>query len=316
VKRERLKARLEKLYARLDRRLGGRLSLLVRTALAYGQDDGPLAARSIAYYALFAVFPAILALIVVAGAVLESEEVQESVIALVEQYAPIALDVVEVNIEQLLAMSKTVGLIALVGLLWSASGVVSALFQAVNRAWGVPNSRLVLSARLYGLAMIAVVGAFFLLALSIGPIVSLAQAWRPFAQPGADRLVSGLSALAQALFSACAFILIYRTMPRTRVGWRDVWLGGLIAGLIWEAGKQIFTWYVGNVANYSAIYGSVGAIIAFLLWCYLSGQILLLGAEFTAEYSRWRRAGRPMETRLLGEWMVDWSHTREIEAGD
>jgi membrane protein len=315
MKRERLKARLENLYARLDRRLGGWLSLLVRTALAFGQDDGPLAARSIAYYALFAVFPAILALIVVASAVLESEEVQESVIALVEQYAPIALDVVEVNIEQLLAMSKTVGLIALVGLLWSASGVVSALFQAVNRAWGVPNSRLVLSARLYGLAMIAVVGAFFLLALSIGPIVSLAQAWRPLAQPGADRLVSGLSALAQALFSACAFILIYRTMPRARVGWRDVWLGGLIAGLIWEAGKQIFTWYVGNFANYSAIYGSVGAIIAFLLWCYLSGQILLLGAEFTAEYSRWRRAGRPIETRPLGEWIADWSRTSPIEAG-
>ena len=139
MKRERLKARLEKLYARLDRRLGGRLSLLVRTALAFGQDDGPLAARSIAYYALFAVFPAILALIVVASAVLESEEVQESVMALVAQYAPIALDVVAVNIEQLLAKSKTVGLIALVGLIWSASGVASAIFQAVNRAWGVPN---------------------------------------------------------------------------------------------------------------------------------------------------------------------------------
>ena len=315
MKLERLQTRLDKLYARLDRRLGGRLSLLVRTALAFGQDDGPLAARSIAYYALFAVFPAILALIVVASAVLESEEVQESVMALVAQYAPIALDVVAANIEQLLAMSKTVGLIALVGLLWSASGVVSALFQAVNRAWGVPNSRLVLSARLYGLAMIFVVGAFLLLALSIGPIVNLAQAWQPLAQPGADRLVSGLSVVAPALLSACAFILIYRTMPRTRVGCRDVWLGGLIAGLIWEAGKQIFAWYVGNIATYNVIYGSVGAIIGFLLWCYLSGQILLLGAEFTAEYSRWRRAGRPMETRPLGEWMADWTRAREIEAG-
>ena len=322
MKRERLKARLENLYARLDRRLGGWLSLLVRTALAFGQDDGPLAARSIAYYAVFAVFPAMLALIVVASAVLGSEEAQESVMALVEQYAPIALDVVSANIEQLLAMSGTVGLIALVGLIWSASGVASALFQAVNRAWGVQSPRLVLSGRLYSLAMIFVVGAFLLLALSIGPIVSLAQAWQvpvlgwqPSAQPGTDRLVSWLSALAPALFSVCAFILIYRTMPRTRVGWRDVWLGGLIAGLIWEAGQQIFTWYVGNVANYDAIYGSVEAIIAFLLWCYLSGQIILLGAEFTAEYSRWRRAGRPMETRPLSEWMAGWSRTSEIEAG-
>ena len=243
MKGERLKARLEGLYTRLDRRLGGRLSLLVRTGLAFVQDDGPLAARSIAYYALFAVFPAMLALIVVASAVLGSEEAQVSVMALVAQYAPIALDVVSANIEQLLAMSGTVGLIALVGLIWSAAGVANALFQAVNRAWGVQSPRLVLSGRLYSLAMIFVVGAFLLLALSIGPIVSLARAWQvpvmgwqPSAQPATDLLASGLSALAPMFFSVCAFILLYRTMPRARVGWRDVWLGGLIAGLIWDSG--------------------------------------------------------------------------------
>ena len=100
-------------------------------------------------------------------------------------------------------------------------------------------------------------------------------------------------------------------MPRTHVGWRDVWLGGLIAGLIWDAGKEIFTWYVGNVADYDAIYGSVEAIIAFLLWCYLSGQIILLGAEFTAEYSRWRRAGRPVEH---GGW--SWRQEKSRQAHD
>ena len=61
------------------------------------------------------------------------------------------------------------------------------------------------------------------------------------------------------------------------------------------------------------VYGSVGAIIAFLLWSYLSGQLFLLGAEFTAEYSRWRRAGRPVETRPLSEWLADWSPQRAIE---
>jgi uncharacterized BrkB/YihY/UPF0761 family membrane protein len=57
----------------------------------------------------------------------------------------------------------------------------------------------------------------------------------------------------------------------------------------------------------------VGTIIVFLLWSYLSAQIFLLGAEFTAEYSRWRRAGRPVETRPLHEWMADWSPARESE---
>lgn len=63
------------------------------------------------------------------------------------------------------------------------------------------------------------------------------------------------------------------------------------------------------------IYGSVGAIIAFFLWSCLSAQIFLLGAEFTAEHSRWRRAGRPVETQPLHEWLADWSPVREIEEG-
>ncbi len=322
IKLERLQTWLDKLYTRLDRRLGGVPSLLVRTGLTFGEHDGPLMARSIAYYAVFAVFPAILALIVVAGAVLESEEVQASVMALAEQYMPIAADAVAANIEQLLAMSGTIGLIALVGLIWSASGVASAIFRAVNRAWGIPKSKLALPARLYGLAMMCVVGAFLLLALSIGPIVTLVRAWQaavlelqPSAEPATDRLVSWLTALVPVLLSVCAFILMYRTMPRARVRWRDVWLGGLMAGLIWSAGQEIFVWYVTNFADYDEIYGSVEAIIVFLLWCYLSGQIILLGAEFTAEHSRWRRAGRPVETRPLHAWTADWSPSRESEKG-
>ena len=320
MKLERLQTRLENVYARLDRRLGGRLSLLVRTALAFDQDDGPLMARSLAYYALFAVFPAVLVIVVVASAVLESEEAQQAVLALVSQYMPIAQDVVLANIEQLLNSRETVGLFALVGLIWSASGVFSAVFRAVNRAWGIPKSKLVLSEKLYGLAMILVISLFFLLTLSIGPVVNLVRAWQvpllgwqPLANPGTDRLVGWLSTLAPGLFSVGAVILMYRTMPRARVRWRDVWLGGLIVGLIWEAGKQIFIWYISNFSSYNVIYGSVGAIIVFLLWCYLSGQLLLLGAEFTAEVGRWRRAGRPIETRPLGEWMADWSPIRESE---
>ena len=323
MKFKRLQTWLEKSYAHLDQRLGGRLSLLVRTALAFDQDDGPLVARSLAYYALFAVFPAILALIVVASTVLESEEIQESVMTLLSQYLPITQDVVAANIEHLLGARETVGLLALVGLIWSASGVFSAIYRSVNRAWGIPKSKLVLSEKLYGLLMIFILGTLLLLTLSIGPFVNLVRTWRlsvvgwePLVHPATDRLVSWFSTVVPPLLSVTVFILMYRTMPRTRVRWRDVWLGGLITGLIWEAGKQVFAWYVGNFASYSVIYGSVGAIIAFLLWCYLSGQLLLLGAEFTAEVSRWRRAGRPVETRPLSEWMADWSPLREMEAGE
>jgi membrane protein len=322
-----LQNRLEGWYAGLDRRMGGRLSLIVRTALAFDQDGGPLMARSIAYYALFAVFPAILVLIVIASVVLNSDEVQDAVLALVAEHMPIALDIVATNIEHLLSTRETVGLVALVGLVWSASGVFSAIYRAVNRAWGIPKSKLVLSEKLYGLAIVLIIGMLFLFTLSIGPLVSLVRAWQvpvlswqpatPLAaRPGADRLIGWLSAVVPALLSVGTFVLMYRTMPRAGVQWRDVWLGGLIAGMIWEVGTRIFAWYLGSFASYNVIYGSVGTIIGFLLWSYLSAQIFLLGAEFTAEYNRWRRAGRPVETRPLREWMADWSPAREIEAGE
>ncbi len=320
MKLERLQAHFENMYGRLDRRLGSVPSLLVRTVLAFNEDDGDLAARSIAYYTLFAVFPAILALVVIASAVLDTGEIQAAVMGVVSQYMPMAYGLVEANIENLLRTRETVGLVALVGLIWSASGVFSAIFRAVNQAWGIPRSRLVLSDRLAGLVMTWVVGTFFLLALSIGPAVSLIRAWQvpvlgwqPFARPGTDRLVGSLSTLVPVLLSVGAFILLYRAVPRTRVTWGDVWPGGLIAGLIWEAGKGIFAWYVSNIATYNVIYGSVGAIIAFLLWSYLSAGILLLGAEFTVVYGRWRRAGRPLETRALTAWMADPSCAKTFE---
>ena len=116
-----------------------------------------------------------------------------------------------------------------------------------------------------------------------------------------------LSTLVPALISVIAFTVFYRTMPRNRVRWRDVWLGGVLAGLIWEGARQLFAWYLANFARHSLIYGSVGAIIGFLLWAYLSAQILLVGAEFTAQYCAWRRAGRPIESQPPGQWMNEWS---------
>jgi membrane protein len=105
------------------------------------------------------------------------------------------------------------------------------------------------------------------------------------------------------MISVVTFIVLYRTIPRNRVTWREVWLGGLCAGLVWEAARRIYAWYLASFARYSLIYGSVGAIIGFLLWSYLSATILLLGAEFTAQYSHWRKAGRPAENRPLRQWI-------------
>jgi membrane protein len=311
---ESILALLERLYLAIDQRLGGRLSLLVRTALAFTEDDGALQSRSIAYYALFSFFPLLLVLLSFSTSILALEEAQQVVLELVERYLPASKDLVEANIDQVLRAQGTIGILALLGLFWSASGVFTAMYRAVNRAWGNPKSELFWTEKLYGLAVVVVVGLFLIATTVFSTLVSLVQSWHfpllgwePLSDPQATRLWGWLSAILPPLISVITFIVLYRTIPRNRVAWREVWLGGLLAGLIWEAARRIYTWYLASFARYSLIYGSVGAIIGFLLWSYLSATILLLGAEFTAQYSHWRKAGRPLENRPLRQWIQEES---------
>ncbi|MFC2046167.1 YihY/virulence factor BrkB family protein [Chloroflexota bacterium] len=311
---ERAVVRLEGIYLRFDHLLGGRLSLLAWTALAFGRDNGATMSRSIAYFALFSFFPLLLILISLSSSVLTAREVREVILDSIQQYLPAAGELVEANMQQLLDARSAIGVLALVGLLWSASGVFSAIYRSVNRAWGNTPAELFWTEKLFALVVVLGVGLLLVATVLYGTVVSVIRGWQlevlgwqPFADPGTGRLVGWLSALIPALVSVIIFTTLYRTVPRTRVAWRDVWFGGLIAGLIWVASSQLLAWYISSFARYSLIYGSVGAIIAFLLWSYVSAMILLLGAEFTAQYTQWRREGRPLESRPFRQWVEDWS---------
>jgi membrane protein len=311
---ERIGKWIDQVYLGIDQRLKGWPTLLVRTGLAFDQDEGPVVSRSIAYYALFSLFPLLLVLISVASSVLAVEEAQQAVIELIERMLPATADLTTQNIEQVLAARGTVNVIATLGLLWSASGVFTAMYRAVNKAWGNPKSRLFLKEKLFGLAVVLIVGLILLGTTLLSTAASVLQrwdgtifGWQPYANPEMAALWGNLSTFVPPVISVIMFIILYRTIPLNRVTWRDVWLGGLIAGLIWEAARQIYAWYLANVATHSLVYGSVGAIIGFLLWAYLSAMILLIGAEFTAQHTAWRKANRPVESAPLSQWMNEWS---------
>ena len=311
---ERIGKWLDQVYLGIDQRLKGWPTLLVRTGLAFDQDEGAVVSRSIAYYALFSLFPLLLVLISVASSILADEEALQTVIELFERVLPISVDLARESIEQALAARGTVNVIAGLGLLWSATGVFTAMYRAVNKAWGNPKSRLFLKEKLFGLAVVLIVGLILLGSTLLSTAASVLQrwdgtifGWQPFSSPEMVALWGKLSTFVPPVISVVTFIILYRTIPLNRVLWRDVWLGGLIAGLIWEAARQIYAWYLANVATYSLIYGSVGVIIGFLLWAYLSAMILLIGAEFTAQHTAWRKAGRHVESAPLSQWMNEWS---------
>jgi YihY family inner membrane protein len=118
-------------------------------------------------------------------------------------------------------------------------------------------------------------------------IVVTLQTWFPFLASLQGYLVRN------ALFpgSIVAVGLIYYFAPNTRVRLRDVWFGAILAAVLWQLALEGFSWYLRNVSSFS-VHGSIGAVVAFLVWVYLSAVILLYGVEVTASYAKVRREMR------------------------
>jgi YihY family inner membrane protein len=310
---DRLADRLNRLYLLFNRTLRSYPAVLYRAILAFGKHDGPFVSAALAYYALLSLFPLLVFLITAASSFVSVQEAKRLVLEVVARYLPGSIEVASRTVEEILAARGTIGVVALLGLLWSASGVFGAIFRAVNRAWGDARPTPAWESRLMALAMTLVLGLLFLLNLAMSTLLSILQSWRlpvlgwqVFLDPGVSRLFGWLSALVMIAISAALFSVIYRTLPRAKISWREVWPGGIAAGVAWQIAKLLFTWYLGY-ARYNLLYGSIGAIVGVLLWSYLTALILLLGAEFTAQYSYWRRAGRPIDNRLPRELREDYA---------
>jgi membrane protein len=291
----RLRKRTSRIYTSADKKLGGWLSLLRATGREFQNDDGSTMAAAIAYYALFSFFPVVLLMITVSSFFFTSATAQKEVIAWAERYIPTSGDLIRANIGQILRARGAVSLLAILSLLWSGSGVFSALDRAVNRAWDVTELRLFWRQKLLAFGMILGAGGLLLISIVSTTFFNVIRrlrlpltGWQLFGKW--LMFPNLLSTLLPVTLTILIFLLLYRILPNTTVRWSDVWPGALLTSLGWELAKYLFTWYLANFASYNLVYGSVALLIAFLAWSYYTGLILILGAEFTAEFARTRRA--------------------------
>ncbi|MGQ9626246.1 MAG: YihY/virulence factor BrkB family protein [Anaerolineae bacterium] len=258
------------------------------------EDDCFAWAAAIAYYALISFFPLLLILIVAASYFLERAEAKEEVMRLVAVYIPTSEELVRANIEQVLRARGAVGVLAMLGFLWSASVVFSSLERALNRVWEVRVMRPFWRRRLLAVSMIAGLGALFLLSVASTALFDLFRHLRlPF---HLDGWMWGLLTASLPIFlNVLIFSLLYKILPYRLVGWSEALPGALLAGLSWEGVKKLFTSYLIRVVPYNLVYGSLGAVIALLIWFYITAFVLLLGAEFSAILSRVKRKKRGPE---------------------
>lgn len=249
-------------------------------------DEGLELSGYIAFAAFLSLFPFLIFLATLAGFLGDRETANEFIQTMfhfmpkdvAETLAPAVREVVGVRERSLLTLSILVTL-------WFASSGVEALRSGLNRAYKVGEQRAIWWLRLQSIAVVIVssVITFFLsLAVIFGPLV-----WRLFGADIDDLLETRLVfitvryAVAVVLLVG-ALLLLHRSLPNTTQPFAHILPGVCVTAVLWLGGASLFSWYVGNLANYALFYGSLGGVAITLMFFYVTAIIFIFGAEFNA----------------------------------
>ncbi len=288
-------------YLRLNRFTRGTLEIVRRTIKNFTLARGSEAAASLAYYALFALFPLLLVLTSIAGFILKSEDSYKAVLNFVFEILPNAKPIVERNLQVILNLRGTIGAIGLIGAVWSASGFFDTLVRNINHAWSNLKPRNVIRTRLLALGLVGM-AVLLLLTLSLfstlvfNLIRLIDQVFLDGSHLEDTPIYPYLRLLVPAFFTFLMFVVTYRWIPNTTVRWRACMWGSLWTTIAWELAKFGFSAYLASgLVRYEILYGSLGTVLVLMFYIYLSCTIVLIGAHLTAtiDQRKPRRAAQP-----------------------
>jgi len=268
------------------------------------QDEGLELSGYIAFTAFFSLFPFVIFLAALAGFLGDRETADQFIEEMfrfmptdvAETLAPAVREVMGARQGGLL----TVGILTT---LWFASNGIEALRTGLNRAYGVSEERPIWRLRLQSIAFVIAGGLiiFFLsLAVILGPLI-----WRVLG-PTLDELLGtqlvfiSLRYLVAALLLWGGLMLLHRWLPNTKQAYLRVLPGVCATTVLWLAGASLFSWYIGNLTDYSAFYGSLGGVAITLFFFYVSAIIFIFGGELNAVW-RARTGRRPAPKETNGE---------------
>jgi membrane protein len=293
--------------------------VLKRTVREFMEDNLTDWAAALTYYAVLSIFPGLLVLVSVLG--LLGQSAIQPLIDNMRTIAPGSVgDILEAGARDLTEAQGAAGVLAIVGLvgaLWSASGYVGAFMRASNAIYDVPEGRPIWKTLPIRLGVTIAVGVMLaasalivvftgeladLVGNALGAGSVLVTAWDIAKWPVLVVLVS------------LVFAILYWASPNAKLaGFRWISPGGLLAVVVWIIASAGFAFYVANFGSYNKTYGTLGGVIIFFIWLWISNIAVLLGAEFDAELHRGRAiaAGH----REDEEPFVELRDTRKIKKG-
>lgn len=259
--------------------------ILLRTKKEFVEDQIPLVAAGITFYSLLAMFPALASFAALYGLFADVAQVQDhlrtlSVVMPPEMLKFVGTEMVRISTahEGGLSLAFAGGLLLSI---WSANGATKAMITALNIAFEEQEKRGLVRRTLTSLAFTLGFLVFGLVAVAT---IAAPAAAAPFIGTAAANMLAWTIWPALLVAMGGALMLLYRYGPsRHRAKWRWLTWGSGAALALWVAASAAFSIYVGNFAHYEKTYGTLGALIGFMMWIYVSSQVILLGAELNSE---------------------------------
>ena len=290
---------------------------LKKTLREFTGDQCTDLAAALTYYSVLALFPGLLAVVSILGLVGQADATIKTLLQIIGNVgSQQVVELIRGPVENLVRSpaAPVTFIVGVVGALWSASGYVGAFGRAMNRIYNVREGRPIWKLRptMLGVTLATVV----LLVLGLLALVS-----GPLARSIGD--VIGLGDVAATVLlivqwpimlviAILVVAILYYWSPNVRQPkFRWVSGGSILAITIWIIASVGFGFYVGNFSNYNATYGSLGGVIVFLLWIWITNNALLFGAEFDAEIER----GRELQAGIRAEEDIQLPErdTRQID---
>ena len=278
--------------------------LLKRTVKEIVEDSCFGLAAQLAYYFFLSVFPALL--VVVALTSLFPPNLLDQILTWFGTFTPPdVLQIVRTQIE-LITKSGHTGLLTFgaLGALWSSSSAMNAIIDTLNRAYGIKEGRPWWKVQFLAIVLTVILSVFVLIAFTLvvaGPQIAeriaaahglgaaFAWAWKILQWPIVFLLISE------------GFAVVYYLAPDVEQRWPWILPGAHFATALWLLISLGFRFYVTHFGQYNQMYGAIGGVIVMLLWFYLSGLVLLVGAEFNSEMEHASPYGKAEGEKVPGE---------------
>ncbi len=263
-----------------------------RASLEFVEDRGHRSAAQISFFAILSFIPLVLLLAAAFGVFFDDAAIRERIIQTVFDNVPLASSgdrpKLERSVQDALEQAGNLGVVTTILLLVAASGVMGALRHSINEAWDIETRPPLLKRKALDFALI--LGGTSILALSI----SLTATHRLVAvlddEENGGWLLAALIDIADdalpLIFVALGLLFLYRVLPMHGEPLRNIWPGAVVAALGLAVVKSGLELYFEQLADFGAIYGSLGAAMALLIFVYSSANVVVFGAEFASEWSR------------------------------